>query len=294
MSTATYDRPLRAVPAPPEQRARFAFLLALRHRAQQALNLALALPRGAAGWALRHLRALTDAAGQHRVLGWVGARLRGAASLARGVGVVPLVAAVLSTPTVWRAAQRLASVAGSALATIGRYLWGQAQQLLSRGGATGQRIERALTRAGSGVSRAACAVGAHPAAPAVTHAANAALRLVRPISQSVVAHRLLRLIPLQPVRFALELILLPLVLALGLPEQTGPRTSRRTPATVRPLKDEQPATQGPEATFTLDGPQPGRDESTVAWEPVEVARNRAERRAQQQEQAWAKRARARH
>lgn len=296
MSTATYDRPLRAVPAPPDQRERFALLLAIRRRAEQTLNALLALPRGAAGWALRHLRALTNAASEHRVLlGWVGARLRGAVTLARAVGVVPLVAAVLSTPPIWRASQRLASTAGSALAAAGRYLWTRVQQLLSRCGTTGQRIEQAVAvaQAGSAVSRAACAVAMHPAAPAVTHAGKALLRLVRPVTQSVVAHRLLRLIPMHSIRLALELIFLPLVFALGLlPEQAGPRTIRRTSMPTRPLKDEQPATEATEPTVTLDELQAERSESGVAWEPVEVPRNRAERRAQQQEQARAKRAAA--
>ncbi|NYG07775.1 hypothetical protein BJ986_002262 [Phycicoccus badiiscoriae] len=293
MSTATYERPLRAVPAPPEQRERFAFLLAIRRRAEQTLNALLALPLGAAGWALRHLRALTDAASDHRVLGWVGARLRGAVTLARAVGIVPLVAAVLSTPPVWRGAQRVAATAGSALAAAGGYLWARAQQLLSRCGTTGQRIEHALSEAGSAVSRAACAVVAHPAAPAVTHAAKAGLRLVRAVSRSVVVHRLLRLIPMQSIRIALELIVLPLVLALGLPEETGPRTVRTTPEpTVRPLTGDQATTHATESRPPIGESETEPNGSSVAPEPVDVARNRAERRAQQQEQARAKRARA--
>ncbi|NYG07803.1 hypothetical protein BJ986_002290 [Phycicoccus badiiscoriae] len=293
MSTATYERPLRAVPAPPEQRERFALVLAIRRRAEQSLNMLLALPRGAAGWALRRLRALGDAAREHRVLGWVGARLRGAVTLARAVGVVPLVGAVLSTPPVWNATQRLAAAAASGLAMAGRYLWTRAQHLLSRGGTTGQRIEHAMSRAGSAVSRAARAVAAHPAAPTVTHAAKAALRLVRPISQAGVAHQLLRLIPVQPVRFALELIILPLVLALGVPGQNRPRAIRTFPLpTMRPLDNDQPTTQATESAPPIGEAQAELDDSAIAEELADVARNRAERRAQQQEQARAKRARA--
>src|SRR5690349_3815679 len=114
MSTVTYDRPLYAVP-PPATKARFALLLALRRRAQQALDTLLALPRSAAGWATRHLRSVLDAASDHRVLAWVGARISDVAPLVRGIGPVPLAAALVSTPPVWAATTRVAHAAGSAL-----------------------------------------------------------------------------------------------------------------------------------------------------------------------------------
>ncbi len=48
MSTATYERPLYAVPnIPPRSKARFASLLALRDAAYRAFDKALSLPRSA-------------------------------------------------------------------------------------------------------------------------------------------------------------------------------------------------------------------------------------------------------
>ena len=121
MSTATYDRPLYAVPAPPDQKARFAFLLAVRQRAQQALDAVLALPRGAAGWAVRHLRSLLDSNTQ-RLAGWCSNCVRGAVTLVRTVGLIPLAATLLSTPAVWSHTTQLARLGGSAIASIARTL----------------------------------------------------------------------------------------------------------------------------------------------------------------------------
>ena len=216
MSTATYDRSLYAVPNPPDQQARMGLLLTLRRRARQALDTLLALPRGAAGWALRHVRTLLDGVGEHRLLRWASARLRTAAGMVRDVGIVPVAAAVLSAPPVWRATLRLAKAAGSALTTFGRGLWARVKGLLGHGGTTGARVSQALSQAGAALAGAARAVLAHPASQPVLQTVQSLSGLVRPVSQSVVTHRLLGLmVPAVWLRVTLELIALPLLLAPG-------------------------------------------------------------------------------
>lgn len=297
MSTATYDRPLHAVPTPPEQQALFAFLLAARRRAHQALDALLALPRGAAGWVLRHLRPMLDGAGEHRLLGWASAGLRGAAALVRGIGLVPLTASLLSAPPIWRATTTLGRAAGSALASCGRGLWTRLKGLLQRSGATGDRVVRALSSAGDALTRTARTVASHPAAQPVIHAASSIAGLVRPLSHSVVAHRLLGLlVPALWVRVALELVAIPLLVAPGMPAAI--RSGRRDkadetangPAGSKP-GTEQEAAPAPSENGAVPEEFPASDwEQEQMLEPL----NRAERRAQQQEQARARRARARH
>ena len=63
MSTATLDRGLYAVEPPPTQQERLGILLRLRRAARRALDAVLALPRGAAGWVLRHTRTILSVLG---------------------------------------------------------------------------------------------------------------------------------------------------------------------------------------------------------------------------------------
>lgn len=295
MSTATYDRPLRAVPTPPEQRAQFAFLLSARRRAHQVLDALLALPRGAAGWALRHLRTLLDGPTDHHLLGWASAGLRGAATLVRGIGLAPLAAALLSAPPVWRATVRLARASGSGLATLGRACWIRAKGLLGRCGSPGGRIAKALSSTGSALTRAAQAVATHPAAQPVIQAVRSVLSLVRPLSHGVVAHRLLGLlVPAVWLRVALEILAVPLLLAPGLPGAIRSRLhegSEVAPAgsTVPKPGTEQEATPAPSENGAEAEELPASE-----WEQMLEPLNRAERRARQQDQARAKRAHARH
>ena len=292
MSTATYDRPLYAVPNPPAQQAQMGLLLTLRRRARQALDTLLALPRGAAGWVLRHLRTLLDGVGEHRLASWVSTRLRTAAGMARDVGIVPVAAAVLSTPSVWRATLRLARSAGSALATFGRGLWARVKGLLAHGGITGARVSQALSRAGAALGGAARAVLAHPAAQPVLRTVQSMLGLVRPVSQGLVTHRLLGLlIPAVWLRVVLELLALPLLLTPGFPATLRSRMAGEhhnapvvsTSGQTQPCKPTAAAAADTEVDNTA---------FPMEWEQPAPARNRAERRAQQQEQARARRARA--
>ena len=163
-------------PNPNEQQAQFGLLLAIRRRARQALDTLLALPRGAAGWVLRQLRTLLDGVGQHHLLDKAAALLRNGIRFVRGVGVIPLVASVLSTPPVWRTAVRWARAAGTALAGFGRGLWARAKGLLTRSGTTGARIAQALSRAGTTVVTAAQAVASHPVIQQVMQAVRSSGR----------------------------------------------------------------------------------------------------------------------
>jgi hypothetical protein len=291
MSTATYDRPLYAVPNPPDQQARMGLLLTLRRRARQALDTLLALPRGAASWVLRHLRTLLDGVGEHRLLGWASTLLRTATGLIRGIGIVPVAAAVLSTPEVWRATLRLARSAGSALLTFGRGIWARVKGLLAHGGTTGARVSQSLSRAGAALGGAARAVLAHPVAQPVLQTVQSLLGLVRPVSQGVVTHRLLGLlVPAVWLRVALELLALLLLLAPGLPATLRSRMAGQH------HKEPVASTSGPAQPFKPTAAAAADTEADntafpMEWEQAAPARNRAERRAQQQEQARAKRAR---
>lgn len=284
MSTATDDRPpLYAVPNREEQQAKFSLLLAIRRRARQALDTLLALPRGAAGWVVRQVRTVLAGAGQDDMLDKAADLLRNGISFVRRVGVIPIAAAVLSTPPVWRTAVRWSRAAGAALAGVGRGLWARAKGLLTRSGATGTRIAQALSRAGTTVVTSVEAVAAHPVIQQVIQAVRSLAGLVRPLSQSLVVHRLLSLlVPGLWIRVALEALAVPLVIALGMPGVVRGAGSS-WPAPVAPaMPTAEGADPGPTAA-DVDGPWTREDENSA--EPM----NRAERRAQQQEQARARR-----
>lgn len=295
MSTATYNRPLHAVPTPPEQKAQFAFLLAARRRAHQALDALLALPRRAAGWALRNLRTLLDGATDHHLLGWASAGLRGAATLVRGVGLAPLAAALLSTPPIWRATASLARAAGSAIVSFSRGFWTRVKGLLRRGGATGDRVARALSSAGDTLVGTARAVASHPVAQPVIHALSSLAGLVRPLSHSLVAHRLLGLlVPALWVRVALELLAIPLLLAPGLPAAIRSGLQKRSDEAPAGSTVPNPGTEQEAAPAPNENGAEAEEFPASEWEQMLEPLNRAERRARQQDQARTKRARARH
>src|SRR5665647_432332 len=97
VSTATFERPLYAVPdVPPSTKARFASLLALRDAAYRAFDKALSLPRSAIRWAIDLFHRWVEATGTVDVFSWLSARARDAAGLFRTVGVVPSALAVLA------------------------------------------------------------------------------------------------------------------------------------------------------------------------------------------------------
>lgn len=287
MSTATYERPpLYAVPTTSEPKDKFGLLLALRRRARQALDTLLALPRGA-GWVLRHLRGLLDEVGEHRLLAQATTLIRSGATLIRGVGAIPIIGAVLSTPPVWRTAVRWARAAGSGLTSLARRAWARTKSLLTRSSTTGARIATAMSRAGATAVHVVRSVAAHPAVEQVMHAAVSLAGAIRPLSQAVVAHRALALlVPVAWIRVAVEAVALTFLLAPNA-AQAGRSTSTRGAASTVAHDDQHPTTASTTATTVGIVEEGGADELVV--EP----HNRAERRAQQQEQARARRSHTR-
>jgi hypothetical protein len=107
MSTAALsDRPPLHAVRPPTTTDRFALLLRIRRAARQALDLAIALPRAAAGWVIRQARSLLAGGSANGLLTGAGSVLRSALGVVRAVGVLPVTAALVSSPPVWRATVR--------------------------------------------------------------------------------------------------------------------------------------------------------------------------------------------
>ncbi|EWS99890.1 hypothetical protein N865_20005 [Intrasporangium oryzae NRRL B-24470] len=307
MSTAATDRGLYAVPAPPRQE-RLALLLQLRRIARHALDTLLALPRGAAGWVLRRTQRLLALAGTSPALARIGARLRSLGQLigelVGSVGPIPAAAAVLSIPTVWEATVRAARWLTSRATAGARALWRHTRSLLDRLGPAGTRTARGLASAGTAAHRLATAVATHPLTQTILQGATRLAALIRPASQSTVVHRLLgRLLGTSTIRWAVELLVLPLLLAPSLIPQvtaglhpTRPTAESPTGAAQHAASASAPQAQARTlaANLTAVPTEPEQAEEptsleadTTAFEP----RNRAERRAQQQAQAHAKRAR---
>jgi hypothetical protein len=300
MSTAPIDRGLYAVPAPPQQE-RFALLLRLKRTARRALDTVLALPRGAGGWVLRQARTALSMLGSNPVLARLGARLSSLGELIRSVGPIPAAAAVLSIPAVWRGTLRTARFIGSKVAAGASALWQQTRSLLGKLGPTGARIASGPDNAGTVMRRFLVGVAVHPVTQTIIRGVTSLAGLVRPLSQSVVVHRLLgMLVGASWLRWVIELVALPLVIAprLVVDLSAGPRpASRLATSAAHTARHPAPASEAPVDNLTGDGQEsenlvvPGVSDD---WAAVLEPRNRAERRAQQQTQTHAKRARARH
>ena len=293
MSTATADSRLYAVP-PPTQQQRLGTLLRLRRAARRALDAILALPRGAAGWVLRHTSTVLSALADNPTLARLGARLRGLGALIRAAGPGTVAAAVLSIPAVWRAATRAARWVGSKVSAGASAIWEWTRTTLARFGPTGVRIATTLGEAGSAVGRFVSRVMTHPVTRTVAGTVKSLARLVRPVSQSLVVHRLTAAFVATPwLRVLLEVVTLPFVIAPGLSAQVG-RHLRSVPATDPPPVSG--AASGSDATETTTSSPVTKTVPTEedAWDELLTPSNRAERRAQQQAHAHAKRTRARH
>ena len=294
MTTATMDHGLYAVPPATTQQERLGLLLRIRRGARRALDAALALPRGAAGWVLRHTRTLVSALAGHPTLARIGNRLRDLAGLIRAAGPIPATVALVSIPAVWRATTRAARWVGSWLTAGTSAIWRRTRDTLARFGPSGVRIAQAMDHTGSAVSRFVTRVTTHPITQALSRSLKSVTRLVRPISQSLVVHRLAATFAAAPwLRVLLELVTLPFVIAPGLTVQMG-RHLRPVPtvpsAPAAGAAANSNATETPTSTL-LREPVPTEED---AWDELLTPRNRAERRAQQQAHAHAKRARARH
>ena len=306
MSTATgYDRaPLYAVPGQPTME-RFALLLALRAAARRTFDQAIAVPRAALGWVLRHLHAIAAAAADVRGLTRLGGLGKSALATVREVGIIPTAVAVLSTPVVAAHVLRAAKAVGRGLVRLARSAWAGTQGLLSRGGSTGENITSGITSAGTTVAAVARRVLRHPVTQQVLPAFAAAATLTRPVSHALLAHRVLaRLIPAAWLRVLLEAVLVPFVV--------DPSLAGRVGGAAAPRRGQDPthAAGRPQGTRTAGKHRPF-PATTVAAEPGEPAAtpkldnlenpwdtwdgkdlqplNRAERRAHQRTQAQAKR-----
>jgi hypothetical protein len=292
MSTNSYARPLYSVPdVSPGTKARFALLLALRDAARRALDKVLSLPRSAIGWAIDLFHRWVEASGSVGLLSWFGGQARNAAGLVREVGIVPSLVALLSTPPIAAAAARAARFVGRGIASIASTAWAGLKGLLGRCGSTGARIVEGLSKTGAEVMDAVRGVAEHPMMAPVVHALQATLALVRPISQGFVAHRLLRtLVPIVWLRLVFELLVMPFVMDSSLAGNV------RDAAEDHHTDSDQTKRVGAHADLLVntgtDAPTPSGhapDHGAEQADHAQPTMNRASRRAQQREDAQAKR-----
>jgi hypothetical protein len=289
MSTATYERPLRVVPDIPATKARFASLLALRDAAERAFDKALSLPRSAIRWAIDLFHRWVEATGSIGVISWLSARARDAADLFRTAGIVPSVLAVLSMPPVAAAALRVAKFAGRGIVSVAKAAWTGIKGLLGRCGSTGTRIAEGLGRAGTYVADAVRSVAQHPMMAPVTQAVKATIALVRPVSWVLVTHRVLgALVPIVWLRAVVELLVMPFLVDSSLAGNV--RDSVWTPGTDQTNGDV--TSDGLLIDVLATPTSRSTNESAPGLEQLddeEPPLNRASRRAQQRDDAAARR-----
>jgi len=288
MSTATYQRPLNAVPdVPPSTKARFASLLALRDAAYRAFDKALSLPHSAIRWAISLFHRWVEAAGGVGAISWLSARSRDAAGVVRTVGVLPAALAVLSTPPMAAAAGRMARFVGRGLRALASSAWRGIKGLLNRCGSTGARIVEGLGRAGTRVVDAVEAIAQHPMMAPIARALQTTLGLARPVSWGVVVHRLLgALVPIVWLRAVVELLVMPFVVDSNL--AVNVRDSVRISS-----GDSNPADSDGPLVSSMATPIPmstnGNAQGAQQPDDEDPPLNRASRRAQQRDDAQARR-----
>ena len=293
MSTATADSRLYAVP-PPTQQERLGLLLRMRRATRRALDTVLALPRGAAGWVLRHTRTVVSALAGNPTLARLGQRLRGLGALIRVAGPGAVAAAALSIPAVWRATVRTAGSLGSRLTAGATAIWRWIRSTLNRFGPGGTRVATALAEAGSAVGRFVARVMTHPVTQAVARSLRSVARLVRPVSQSLVVHRLTAAFVATPwLRILLEVVTVPFVIAPGLTVQVGRHLRPVPEVPSAPVTGAVASSDTTETTMSSPVTETVPNEEG-SWDELLTPHNRAERRAQQQAHTHAKRDRARH
>jgi hypothetical protein len=288
VSTATYERPLYSVPGvPPSTRSRFAALLTLRDAARRAFDMALSVPRSAIRWAIGLFHRWVEAAGSVGVLSWLGQQARNAAGLFRQVGIVPSALAVLSTPPVAAAAARVVRFLGRGIRQVASAAWTGLKSLLGRCGNTGTQIAEGLGRAGTYIADASRAAAGHPMMGRLGQGLDATVALVRPVSQGLVAHRLLgALVPTVWLRKVFELLVMPFLIDTSLAGSLWDSAST-TPASSDQASAEDNAHASADLLVNVFGTANGhvRIEDEADEEPP----NRASRRAQQREDAHARR-----
>jgi hypothetical protein len=248
------------------------------------------------GWAIDLFHRWVEASGSVGLLSWFGGQARNAAGLVREVGIVPSLAAVLSAPPIAAAAARAARFVGRGIASIASAAWAGLKGLLGRCGTTGARIVEGLSRAGTQVADAARGVAKHPVMAPVVHALRATPALVRPVSQGFVAHRLLgALVPIVWLRLVFELLAMPFFVDSSLAANV------RDAAQNQHTDSDQANRDGAYADLLVntgtDAPTPcghAPDHGAEQADHQEPTMNRASRRAQQREDAQAKRSQHPH
>ncbi|GAA1885690.1 hypothetical protein GCM10009814_14520 [Lapillicoccus jejuensis] len=288
-----------------DQLSRMGWLLRARQAARRAFDLALALPRGAAQWALRHVQ---SASGMFRSIdlpGLAGGALRAAKVLGEQVGAVPLGLTIVTAPPVQRL---LAHGVRTGLRWAGALLrrtWAATSAAIARTGSPGRALLNTLDRWTSQARTVASRVAAHPAVPTVVATVRRALGAVAPLVRMVSLHRLLAtLIPTRWARALVETAVMPVLVTAVVPATLlAPMTARGKGTTM--------ACDLGSQDLAGEGVSHVEDESLRAGEPIERAdvmtvdtdradeglwpasaqpTNRAERRAMQREQARARRA----
>jgi hypothetical protein len=309
MSTAAFDRPIYAVPDIPTTKARFAALLVMRDAAFRVFDKAIAVPRSAVRWAIGLFHRWVEATGSVAVVSWLGGQARNSASLIREAGIVPSLLALLSTPPIPAAAAQAARFVGRGTVRVARAAWTGIKSLLGRCGTTGAQIVETLTATGTRVAETVRAVAKHPLMTPVVQALKSTVALVHPVSSGFVTHRLLQaLIPVVWFRLVFEVLFMPFLVdstVLGTVWEWASTPTDSAPSNETHGTDD---AQGDVVISTLSDaiPMPGREvpddlEQADAEEAdvVEQANeepadedhhlNRASRRAQQREDAHARR-----
>ena len=152
---------------------------------------------------------------------------------------------------------------------------------------TGTQVAEGLARAGTYVVDAVTTVAQHPMMVPLAQAVKATLALVRPVSWAFVTHRLLgALIPIVWLRAVVELLVMPFLVDSSLAGNV--RDSVWTPSTDQADRDgdglliDVLATPMPKST---NGNAPDLEQ----FDDEEPSLNRASRRAQQRDDAQARR-----
>jgi hypothetical protein len=302
VSTASFDRPIYAVPDIPftPAKARFAALLVMRDAALRAFDKVIAVPRSAFRWAIGLFHRWVSATGSAGVLSWLGGQARNAASLIREAGIVPSLLAVLSTPPIPAAAVTAAKFVGRGVVRVAKTAWSGIKSLLGRCGTTGAQIVETLTATGTRVAETVRAVAKHPLMTPVVHALKATLALVHPVSSGFVTHRLLQaLIPVVWFRLVFEFLFMPFLVDFNLVGDVWNWASTASTHSGSTERDDAEETEGDLLTESFGAPIPmptgdvpsetaqsdmaEQDNDTEQENEEEPFLNRAERRAQQRE-----------
>jgi hypothetical protein len=294
MSTFAYPRRLYGVPDPrPTISARHPSLIEVREVTRRAFARIACIPRSAVNRVMSLIHQWPNATGRGGGFAWLPRLARNAVGLTRAVGVVPVLFAVLSTPPVATAAARAARFISDALLRLTTSTWASVKDWLTRCGSAGTQVAEGLETVGAMVASSFRAAAQHPIVITVLQSSRATWALVRPVSQGLVTHRLLlALVPIPWLRLVIECLVILLVVDPTLVGklrdrvQTPPATSNGTKATPEGLLID---AFGSPITTNIPKPSNGSRPTDGSTIEQDQPLNRAERRAQQRQDAQAKR-----